>query len=302
MASPSPTNGRAILIPTRDTDLMAADRSKTQITRDELVFNVSEAGPPDGRPVLLLHGFPQHSDSWGALVPLLTEAGYRTLAMDQRGYSPGARPLNRSSYRIRELVADAAAVIDHYGGPVHLVGHDWGAAVAWALTAAHPDKVRSLTAVSVPHPGAFLRAMVTSTQGLKSWYMYFFQLPVLPERLLHRHLARVLIRSGQSAPHARRDAAGFASRDALTAALNWYRAMPLLDPRKANEPVRRPTLFVWSDGDLAIDRAGAERTGRYVQAPYQFETLRGVSHWIPDEAPAELAAVLLPHLSRWSDD
>src|SRR4051794_32499159 len=113
---------------------MAADTQKTRITREGLAFNVSEAGPPDGRLVLLLHGFPQHSDSWDGLVPLLTEAGYRTLAMDQRGYSPGARPRNRSAYRISELVADAAAVIDHYGGPVHLVGHDWGAAVAWALT------------------------------------------------------------------------------------------------------------------------------------------------------------------------
>lgn len=274
----------------------------TQVSHGELAFNVTEAGPPDGEPVLLLHGFPQHSNSWDALVPHLTSAGYRTVAMDQRGYSPGARPVGRAAYRITELVADAAAVIDRCaGGRAHVVGHDWGAAVAWALASAEPDKVRSLTALSVPHPGAFLRAMVTSSQGLKSWYMYLFQLPWLPERLLRGRLAEVLVRSGQSREHAERDAAGFAGAGALTAALNWYRAMPLLDPRRANDPVRRPTLFVWSDGDVAIGRAGVDRTPSYVQAPYQFETLRGVSHWIPDEAPDALAELLVPHLNRWSD-
>jgi pimeloyl-ACP methyl ester carboxylesterase len=274
----------------------------TQVSRGELAFNVTEAGPPDGQPVLLLHGFPQHSESWDALVPHLTAAGYRTVAMDQRGYSPGARPVGRGAYRIGELVADAAAVIDRCAdGSAHVVGHDWGAAVAWALAAAEPDKVRSLTAISVPHPGAFLRAMVTSTQGLKSWYMYFFQLPWLPERLLRGQLARVLVRSGQSREHAERDAAGFTGPGALTAALNWYRAMPLLDPRRANDPVRRPTLLVWSDGDIAIGRTGVDLTPKYVQGPYRLETLHGVSHWIPDEAPDALAELLVPHLNRWSN-
>src|SRR5262249_45247144 len=111
---------------------MAASGHQTQITRGALARNRTDTGPPDGEPVLLLHGFPQRSDSWDALVPLLVEAGYRTLAMDQRGYSPGARPVGRAAYRMTELVADAAAVIDHYGGSAHVVGHDWGAAVAWA--------------------------------------------------------------------------------------------------------------------------------------------------------------------------
>jgi pimeloyl-ACP methyl ester carboxylesterase len=271
----------------------------TQITRDGLAFNITEDGPADGEPVLLLHGFPQHSDSWDALVPLLTEAGYRTIRMDQRGYSPGARPRNRSAYRITELVNDAAEVIDHYGGRVHVVGHDWGAVVAWGLGSTYPDRVASLTALSVPHPGAFLRAMLTSTQGLKSWYMYFFQLPWLPEAALRRQLVPLLLRSGQSRERARRDAEGFREPGALTGALNWYRAMPLLDPRRVGDPVRSPTLFIYSDGDIAIGRKGVERCARYVEGPYQLETLSGVSHWIPDEAPAETAALLIPHLKRW---
>ncbi|MGB6163594.1 MAG: alpha/beta fold hydrolase [Pseudonocardiaceae bacterium] len=273
----------------------------TQFARGELVFDVTVAGPPEGEPVVLLHGFPQFSDSWDALVPLLTQHGYRTLAMDQRGYSAGARPPGRRAYRIPELVADVVALIDaHGGGPAHVVGHDWGAAVAWALTAGRPDKVRSLTALSVPHPWGFLKAMATSGQGLKSWYMYLFQLPWLPERLLRIQPVRLLTRSGQSCELARRDAARFTDPAALTGPLNWYRAMPFMDPRAARQPVRRPTLFVWSDGDIAISRHAAETCGRYVDAPYQFETLHGVSHWIPEAAPSQLAALLLPHLRRWS--
>jgi pimeloyl-ACP methyl ester carboxylesterase len=269
------------------------------VTRGDLVFDVVESGPADGEPVLLLHGFPQHASSWRAVTPLLAERGYRTLAMDQRGYSPGARPRGRRAYRIPELVADAVAVIDQLaeGGPVHLVGHDWGAAVTWALAGAHPERVAGLTAVSVPHTGAFFGSMVRSQQWLTSWYMGFFQLPVIPERLLARRYAAVLTRSGQSPEHARQDAAEFAGPSSFTGPLNWYRALPLIDPRPAFEPVRRPALFVWSDRDDFVTRAAAERCGRYVQASYRFETLPGVSHWIPDAAPAELVALLLPHLA-----
>jgi pimeloyl-ACP methyl ester carboxylesterase len=273
--------------------------TRTQFTRGKLVFDVTEAGPPEGELVVLLHGFPQFSDSWDALVPLLTQHGYRTLAMDQRGYSVGARPPGRWAYRIPELVADVVALIDaHGGGPAHIVGHDWGAVVAWALTAGRPDKVRSLTALSVPHPWGFVKAMATSVQGLKSWYIYLFQLPWLPERLLRIQPVRMLTLSGQSTERARRDAAHFTDPAALTGPLNWYRAMPFMNPRAAHKPVHRPTLFVWSDGDTAISRHAAETCGRYVDAPYQFETLRGVSHWIPEAAPSELAALLLPHLQR----
>ena len=269
-----------------------------QITRDGLVFDVHEAGPVDGEPVVLLHGFPQFSDSWDALVALLTAQGYRTAAMDQRGYSPGARPPGRRAYRLPELVADAAALVEHAGGPAHVVGHDWGAAVAWALAAQHPEKVRTLTALSVPHPQAFLGSFVASWQALRSWYMFAFQLPWLPERLLGpATVARWLARSGQSRARARRDAERL-SGAALTAPLNWYRAMPLLDPRSARVPVRVPTLFVWSDGDVAITRMAAERCARHVEAPFRFEILRGVSHWIPEEAPESVAALLLPHLRR----
>jgi len=270
----------------------------TQITRDGLTFDVHEAGPADGEPVVLLHGFPQYSDSWNGLVPLLTAAGYRTVAMDQRGYSPGARPLGRRAYRISELVADALALVEHAGGRAHVVGHDWGGMVAWSLAMHHPDRVRTLTALSTPHPQAILRAFVTSAQALMLWYWVPFQAPWLPERLLTAsRFEQALVQGGQSREAARRDAARLHG-DALTGPINWYRAAPLSDPRATRVTVRVPTLYVWSDGDVALTRAAAELTERHVEGSYTFEVLPGVSHWIPDEAPAEVAAMLLPHLKQ----
>jgi pimeloyl-ACP methyl ester carboxylesterase len=272
----------------------------TRFSRGDLTFDVTEDGPSDGEPVVLLHGFPQRSNCWNAVVPPLASAGYHVIRMDQRGYSPGARPSGRRAYRSTEVVADAAALVDHYGGSAHVVGHDWGAAVAWALAAERPEAVRSLTAVSVPHPEAFTRALVTSSQAVRSWYMLFFQLPWLPERILRSQFERIMRMSGQSAEAARRDAAGFDEPGALTGALNWYRAIPLVDPRRQNALVQAPTLFVWSDGDIAITRRGVDNTPRYVRGPYQFVVLHGVSHWIPDEVPDRLADLLLDHLNRWS--
>lgn len=126
----------------------------------------------------------------------------------------------------------------------------------------------------------------------------FFQLPWVPETLLTaQRTGMALVRSGQSRERARRDAARLAG-PALTEPLNWYRAMPFLDPRAVRVPVRVPTLLVWSDGDIAIGRASVDRCECPVQAPYRLEILRGVSHWIPEEAPAEVAALLLPHLEQ----
>ncbi len=146
----------------------------TTIQRQGLTFDVFDEGPLDGEVVVLLHGFPERSTSWRYVVPLLHERGYRTIAMDQRGYSPGARPKRRWNYRIRQLTDDVLALIDRIGGPVHLVGHDWGAVPSWAIATQRPDRLRTLTAVSVPHPMAFLRAAVT--------------LSAVPQVLLHRPL------------------------------------------------------------------------------------------------------------------
>ncbi len=278
-------------------------------TRDGLTFDVHEWGPPDGDPVLLLHGFPQRGDSWRPVAARLAERGYRTLAPDQRGYSPRARPRSRDAYRLGEMVDDALAVVDELVGPgarVHLVGHDWGAAVAWRLAARHGDRIRTVTAVSVPPPAAYLRSLVTTRQGLASWYVYVFQLPALPERLLganggpfSRRLVAMLRRTGQSKDAAERDAAGLADPTALRAAINWYRGMFSEKPGEPDPPVQVPTLFVWSDGDTALTRQSTELVHKYVAGPFRYAELRGVSHWVPDEAPDQLAGLVLEHLTEY---
>ena len=154
-------------------------------SRGDLTFDVLDEGPP-GRPVVvLLHGFPQQNTSWNTVIPRLTEQGYRCLAPNQRGYSRTASPRGRWKYRTSELAADVCGLIDASGArQVHLVGHDWGAAVAWVVAAYAPERLATLTALSVPHPAGFQKAVLTSRQGLASWYMFFFQLPRIPERVL----------------------------------------------------------------------------------------------------------------------
>jgi pimeloyl-ACP methyl ester carboxylesterase len=267
-------------------------------SRDGLTFDVRDTGPVDGPVVVLLHGFPQHNDSWDAITDRLTAQGYRCLAPNQRGYSRGARPTRRRDYRTAELVADLAALIDASGAQrVHLVGHDWGAAVAWAAASEIPERLVTVSPISVPHPAAFIKSFTNSRQGLASWYMYLFQLPRLPEWLLARRngaIASALLRqSGQSPGAAERDVRAMSEPGAWTAAINWYRAIPLSNPGSTNQKVSVPTLYVWSDQDTALMPKAAHNTARYVTGEYRFEILPGVSHWIPDEQPDKLADLLL---------
>jgi pimeloyl-ACP methyl ester carboxylesterase len=279
------------------------------VTRDGLVFDLSTAGPTTGEPVVLLHGFPQSARCWDAVTPALAAAGLRTVAPDQRGYSPGARPTGRAAYRLSELVADAAAVVEAAlvetgRSRAHVVGHDWGAGVAWALAGCRPELVGTVTGVSAPPAGALTAALRRPRQLRASWYMAAFAVPGLAERAFavppgqrwSPALVRLLVRSGQTPARAERDAAGLADPAALTAALNWYRAIPLA----WSEHVPRataPALFVWSDGDTALTRDAAERAPAHVAGPLRYAELRGVSHWIPDEAPDALAELLLDHLT-----
>ena len=268
--------------------------------RDGLTFDVRDAGPADGEPVVLLHGFPQDSAAWDAMSPQLHQHGLRTLALDQRGYSPGARPPGRRAYTLRETVADVLSLLDAAGlDRAHVVGHDWGGIVAWALGAWHPDRVRTLTALSVPHPAAMAKALVTSDQALRSYYMGVFQLPVLPERLLlaggGAALRRGLERGGLSEEVAAHYVARMREPGALSAALGWYRALPF-GARDRVGTVRVPTLHVWSTGDAFLGRAAIEATAQFVDAPYRLEILEGVPHWIPELAADRVAELVTAHV------
>ena len=266
-------------------------------SRGSLVFDVTDSGPADGEVVVLLHGFPQNRHEWTGVAALLNDAGYRTLAPDQRGYSPGARPAGRRAYTQAQLVADALALIDASGAEqVHVVGHDWGAQVAWALASKHPDRLHTLTAVSVPHPLALAWAMPRG-QALRSWYMAAFQLPFLPETVVPTRIGVSLLSGSGLTPDQVRSYLEPLGRDGLSAALNWYRALPWSQREKGYaRPTTVPTTHVWSDGDVALTRKGAEATGRFVTAPYRFVELKGISHWIPDEAPDTLAELVLERI------
>lgn len=271
-----------------------------EFRRGELVFEVIDAGPADGPVVVLLHGFPEQNTMWQSIIPRLTAQGYRCLAPRQRGYSLGARPRHRRDYRVDELAEDIRALIDASGAQrVHLVGHDWGATVAWRVAQRFPERLLTVTPMSVPHPGAFFKALVTSRQGLASWYILFFQLPRIPEWYMTRRrgtftLAGLVESRSQHAPAlAEAEAKAMAEPGTLTAALNWYRAVPLSSARDTGKKVTVPTMFVWSDGDIALREKGARLTGDYVLGEYRFEVLNGVSHWILDEQPDTMCDLLL---------
>jgi pimeloyl-ACP methyl ester carboxylesterase len=269
----------------------------------DLVFDAVATGPPDGRLVVLLHGFPQTSWSWRKVMPALADAGLRVVAVDQRGYSMGARPEGVPAYRMPHLVSDVVGMLDALGAArADVVGHDWGAAVAWQLAARAPQRVRTLTAVSVPHPLAFVDALRTDDdQRQRSQYMKLFRVEGKAEEVLLRDDASGL-RSffGQSAdiePYLVR----MREPGVLTKCLNWYRAQQL-DDIAGMAATTVPTLYVWSDGDLALGPVAAHATAQHVAAPYRFEVLHGVSHWVPEEAPDQLAGWLLEHLAAHPAD
>lgn len=278
--------------------------AQTQIEAGGFVFDARVAGPRGGSPVLLLHGFPESSLEWEAQLTALARAGYRAVAPDLRGYSPGARPPAVADYRLEVLAGDVVAIADALGfARFHLVGHDWGAAIAWEVAGRYPERLTSLTAVSVPHPTAFAQALASdSDQQGKSTYITFFQQPDLPERTLLANDAAVLrgiYGTGPAAANADAYVALLSEPGALTAALNYYRALGLTSSEGARTTV--PTLYVWSTGDTALGRYGAERCGDFVDAPYRLAIIEGVSHWVPEDAADELSALLLEHVGQWDD-
>jgi pimeloyl-ACP methyl ester carboxylesterase len=280
-----------------------AERSEwtvRQVEANGLVFDVAEQGDPRGRPLVLLHGFPQTHRCYDAVAERLVPRGLRLLAPDQRGYSPGARPAEAAAYAIGELTGDVLRILDASGiGAADVVGHDWGAVVAWNLAARHPERVRTLTAVSVPHPKAMAaaRADPDSEQSRRSAYIGLFRQRGKAEEVLLGDGAQRLraIYDPLPAPAVEPHLRALSDPAALTAALNWYRAMAAEDAATLPE-VAVPTTFVWSTKDVAIGREAAENCAGLVSGPYRFVELTGISHWVPDQAPDELADAVLDRI------
>ncbi|MCU1345411.1 MAG: putative hydrolase or acyltransferase of alpha/beta superfamily, partial [Acidimicrobiia bacterium] len=214
----------------------------------------------------------------------------------------GARPQGRLQYRLSECVDDVFALADAAGVQrFHLVGHDWGGAVAWAAAYLKPERLLSVAVLATPHPRAMLRSMVTSTQALRSSYMVLFQLPAVPEWMMLANgaapLRRQLESSGLPPAFATSYVAQLREPGALTAALNWYRAMPLTAGFAAVGRIRVPTLYMWGSNDGFLGAAAAHGTRRWIDGPYRYMELDGVSHWIPETEPTLVATALAEHFS-----
>lgn len=263
----------------------------TTLTHAGLTFDVTDGGPLDGTPVILLHGFPTDSSSWTQIAALLHAAGLRTFALDQRGYSPGARPPGRDAYRLEHLVADVLALVDATGqGRVHLVGHDWGGAIAWLTAGNHADRIASVTVLSTPHPGAMGRALRSPDQLRRSWYMGAFQLPAVPERIVALGFRSLMVGSGMPPEDAEHHAARFADAEALRGPINWYRAFRSSQLRAHRVTV--PATLVWGSKDPALGRRAAELTREHVTGPYEFVEL-DAGHWLPETRAPECAAAII---------
>lgn len=272
-----------------------------QFERGTLTFRFRDAGPRSGEPIVLLHGFPENSAAWSRIAPLLHDAGYRTLAPDLRGYSPGARPTRRSDYRLDVLTGDVTALLDSAGlDDAHVVGHDWGGSLAWELAATETERVRSLTVLSTPHPAALVWAMQHSTQALKSAYMAFFNIPLLPEMLLRPGIRRFgLSALGIDDELAQQYIDTLLEPRGLEGALGWYRALAVHPPRPDAAGTARivvPTTYLWGSRDKYLGRAAAERTGRYCDGDYRFVEI-DADHWIPEKNAAQAAAAILDRCS-----
>ena len=252
--------------------------------------------------VVLLHGFPVTSAMWIDLIAPLSEAGYRVVAFDQRGYSPGVRPQVVSEYAVPQLVADVFAVADAAGGgPFHLVGHDWGAAVGWGTVLTDPSRILSWTPMSIAHPSAFQAALETDPdQQSRSSYFALFVTPWVPEILFTFNDFSLLkgALAGMRADKMQDYIKVFSEPGALTAALNWYRAM--LDPdatatTNQNTDVSVPTLFIWGNQDGAVGRRSTELMADYMRGPYSILEL-DAGHWLLSDLPEQVIAPVLAHI------
>jgi pimeloyl-ACP methyl ester carboxylesterase len=267
-----------------------------------LRFRAEIDGLEDGASVLLLHGFPQSRQSWRGQTPILAEAGFFCVAPDQRGYSPGARPADAAAYSLDNLVADGLAIMDAVGAQrFHLVGHDWGGQVAWSIAAAAPERIRSLSVLSRPHPAAFAAALKADPeQPKRSGHHRGLLEPGTAERLRANDFDgfRTMF-AAQGVPSEAAELYIGVLRDpgALEAAIDWYRTAAGALRNPAAPRISAPTLYMWGDADATVGRMAAEATGAQVAGPYRFEVVAGGGHFLSDQHPDLVARLLLDHLS-----
>ena len=275
--------------------------TSTAIDVGEVTLHTVVAGPDDGEPVVLLHGFPECWYAWHDLIGPLAAAGYRVVAPDQRGYNRSDKPDPVSAYRIDALAGDISGLLDALGaGDAHIVGHDWGALVAWWLALHDPDRVRTLSALNVPHPTAFRRALVTDPrQLLRSWYVVFFQFPWLPEVVARANDWCIPVKSmaDTSRPGAF-DATDFDRyrrawdvADAYRSMVHWYRAIFRHNTRPRRDRVDPPTLVLWGAEDAFLRRPLAAKSSAYCDRG-RLVLWEDATHWLHHEHPERVVGEL----------
>jgi pimeloyl-ACP methyl ester carboxylesterase len=249
-----------------------------------------------GAPVLLIHGWPDSARLWRHQVPVLVANGYRVITPDMRGFGRSERPAEVAGYGLRNVVGDVVALLDHFGvEKAHVVGHDWGAGVAWLTAILAQDRVRTLTAISVGHP----LAPTSLRQYEMAWYQLFFQFKDVAEATVAHDDWAWLRRFSRGDGDLEQAIADLSRPGALTASLNWYRAnlaprMPR--PPATLPPVTAPTMGIWSTRDHYLDGEGMKNSAAFVQAPWRYEEIPEVSHWVPVDAPDRLNDLLLDWL------
>jgi len=253
----------------------------------------------DGFPVILLHGFPDTRRLWRHQVPALVENGFSVITPDLRGYGRSDKPEGVESYSIPLLATDVMAILDHLGiERANVVGHDWGAAVAWTIGSLLPDRTERLVALSVGHPSSFFRAGYAQLE--KSWYMLLFQFVGTAERWLSQD-GWAKFREWAHHPDAQQVVSDMERSGSLTPALNYYRAnVPpdaLLQPQIEIPDIEAPTMGVWSSGDVALTEVQMTGSSAYVKGPWRYERIDGPGHWLQLEAPEEINGLLIDFLA-----
>lgn len=260
------------------------------------------AGSKDGPVVLLLHGFPEFWYGWRRQIEPLAAAGFRVIIPDQRGYNLSSKPSGVAGYSLTELVADVIAIADRLGREkIHLAGHDWGAAVAWSTALLYPQRIAKLVVLNVPHPSVMRKFISTRPrQLLRSWYMFFFQLPWLPEAFFSafdfRVGARALLRSSRPGTFSDEDLAQYRAAwsqpGAITSMINWYRALFRTRVKFPDKTVRVPTRILWGERDAFLLAEMAHESLRYCTNGELF-TFANASHWLQHEEPARVSELMI---------
>ncbi|MBV8952280.1 MAG: alpha/beta fold hydrolase [Actinobacteria bacterium] len=252
----------------------------------------------EGRPVVLIHGFPDTGRLWRHQVPALAGAGFRVIVPDLRGFGGSDKPADVDAYAIPFLAGDVLGVLDHFGiERAHVVGHDWGAALTWAIASLAPDRVDHVVALSVGNPLAFRAVGIPQLE--KSWYMLLFQFRDVAEHWLSAD-GWANMREWARHPDMDTVIADLERDGSLTPGLNYYRAnvppASLVGPPMDLPPVAAPTMGVWSSGDFALTEAQMRDSGKYVSGPWRYERVDGPGHWVQLEAPDEVNRLLLDFL------